>query len=249
MNRIQIYCCIFNVVKTSLPIVNGNVELGHVRLDNVLDRRGHLKLEVHENTSLVQLLGAAWSCFHNRRCKKVQNKNFKKSHSFKKNRIKIRGLQELYTKCRCKIIIVLKFWDKKPKWIKIRGLLEPYTNVWFFFWTLLKNVTISSPEVNKKSVDQTDGLTRTWSSWKVSIRNTVFICRLLMKSQLQLPRISERNLPGTIVPWRDIFEIDVIIPKENFWEFLKIINAIRKLIKFCILHPRLPVIGLCCWVK
>ena len=28
----------FNVVKTSLPIVNGNVLLGHVRLDNVLDQ-------------------------------------------------------------------------------------------------------------------------------------------------------------------------------------------------------------------
>ena len=44
----------------------------------------------------------------------------------------------------------------------------------------------------------------------------------------------ERNLPETTVPWRDIFDNDVLIPKEKFWKFSKIINAIRKLIKFCL---------------
>ena len=54
---------------------------------------------------------------------------------------------------------------------------------------------------------------------------------------------SERNLSGTIVPWRDIFDNDLIpkvIPKEIFWKLLRIINAIRKLLKFCILHPPFP---------
>jgi len=46
---------------------------------------------------------------------------------------------------------------------------------------------------------------------------------------------SEHNLQGKIV---------LMIPKENFWKFLKIINAIRKLIKFCILHPHLSLVGL-----
>ena len=27
---------------------------------------------------------------------------------------------------------------------------------------------------------------------------------------------SERNLPGTIVPWRDIFDNNVMIPKQIF---------------------------------
>ena len=29
---------------------------------------------------------------------------------------------------------------------------------------------------------------------------------------------SERYLPGTIVSWRDIFDNDAMIPKENFWK-------------------------------
>ena len=32
---------------------------------------------------------------------------------------------------------------------------------------------------------------------------------------------SERNLPGTIVPWRNIFENDVMIPKDFFWKVLQ----------------------------
>ena len=35
---------------------------------------------------------------------------------------------------------------------------------------------------------------------------------------------SEPNLPGTIVPWRDIFDNDVMIPKQKF-RFQKILTA------------------------
>lgn len=71
---------------------------------------GHHQLEVHENTSLVQLLGAAFTIAG---AKKSKIRIVRNPIVLRKNRIKIRGLQELYTNCRCKIIIVLKFWDKK----------------------------------------------------------------------------------------------------------------------------------------
>ena len=74
-------------------------------------------------------------------------------------------------------------------------------------------------------------------------RNTdqIYFSYIIFKNLTPQEQSSERNLPGTIVPWRDLFDNDVIIPKEKCSKFSKNINAIIKLIKFCILHLRLSL--------
>ena len=67
-------------------------------------------MKIQAWSSCLELLGAAFTIAG---AKKSKIRIVRNPIVLRKNRIKIRGLQELYTNYRCKIIIVLKFWDKK----------------------------------------------------------------------------------------------------------------------------------------
>ena len=81
--------------------------------------------------------------------------------------------------------------------------------------------------------------------WHFSVTNQKMIFVANIPRLTPQEQSSDGNLPRTIVPWRDIFYNDVMIPKEKFSKFSKIMTVIRKLIKFYILHSRFSLIGFC----
>ena len=84
-----------------------------------------------------------------------------------------------------------------------------------------------------------------YQNWHFSVTNQKMIFVANIPRLTPQEQSSDGNLPRTIVPWRDIFYNDVMIPKEKFSKFSKIMTALRMLLKFYILHSRFSLIGLC----